>query len=406
MAEQTVPTRRQRDPRLDFFRGVAMLIIFIAHVPRNHWSNFIPARFGFSDAAEMFVFCSGFAAAIAFGGTFIRAGFWHGTGRVLYRIWQLYTAHILVFFLIAGLMVAGNALFAEPNYINRLNLEFFFNETPKALLGLLTLTYVPNYFDIMPMYMGALLMIPVFMALARIHPWLAMGFSVTVYCANWMLDGGLPAHPNHDHLEWFFNPFGWQLVFFTGFAISRGWLTPPGFNRYLMAASVIFVIAAAPISHWWFFVGYQDSLPFLSEWRDATLPWRVKTDYGILRFIHFLALAYIVINLVRGREHLLLHKVCHPIRTVGQQALPVFLLNMWLAQLGGMVLDQIGRDQVTWALVNLTGLAIVVLFAYLVTAIKAEWWRKVIDNRMQGNAATERMASSRPATGSVLSPAE
>ena len=151
MAGQATKTRKQRDPRLDFFRGIAMLIIFIAHVPENHWSNFIPARFGFSDAAEMFVFCSGFAAAIAFGGTFIRAGFWHGTGRVLYRIWQLYTSHILIFFLIAGLMVAGNALFAEPDYINRLNLEFFFEETPKALLGLLTLTYVPNYFDIMPM---------------------------------------------------------------------------------------------------------------------------------------------------------------------------------------------------------------------------------------------------------------
>ena len=403
MAEQATKTRRQRDPRLDFFRGVAMLIIFIAHVPQNHWSNFIPARFGFSDAAEMFVFCSGFAAAIAFGGTFIKAGFWHGTGRVLYRIWQLYTAHILIFFLIAGLMLAGNATFAEPDYIDRLNLHFFFNETPKALLGLLTLTYVPNYFDIMPMYMGALLMIPVFMALARIHPLLAIAFSLSVYCLNWVLDGGLPAHPNNPDIEWFFNPFGWQLVFFTGFAISRGWLTPPPFNRALMASCIIFVVAAAPVSHWWFFVGYKESLPFLADWREFTLPWRAKTDYGILRFIHFLALAYIVVNLVRGREHLLLHKACHPIRTVGQQALPVFLLNMWLAQLGGMVLDQLGRSQTTWALVNLTGLAVVVLFAYLVTALKKEWWRKAIENRAA--ASVERKSPANPASA-ALSPAE
>jgi hypothetical protein len=406
MAEQAAKKLKQRDPRLDFFRGIAMLIIFIAHVPENHWSNFIPARFGFSDAAEMFVFCSGFAAAIAFGGTFIRAGFWHGTGRVLYRIWQLYTSHILIFFLIVGLMLAGNALFAEPDYINRLNLEFFFEETPKALLGLLTLTYVPNYFDIMPMYMGALLMIPVFMALAHIHPWLAMGFSVAVYCANWAFDGGLPAHPNYEHIEWFFNPFGWQLVFFTGYSISRGWLKVPGFNRYLMAACIVFVVAAAPISHWWFFVGYQDSLPFLAEWHAATQPWQAKTDYVILRFVHFLALAYIVINLVRGREELLARKVCHPILTVGQQALPVFLLNMWLAQLGGMVLDQIGRNQLTWALVNVAGLSIVVLFAYLVTAIKTEWWRKAINERSWVAAAPGRAETPRPAATSALSPAE
>lgn len=400
MTDKPTKTQRQRDPRLDFFRGVAMLIIFVAHVPKNHWSNFIPARFGFSDAAEMFVFCSGFAAAIAFGGTFIKAGFWHGTGRVLYRIWQLYTAHILIFFLIAGLMLAGNAAFAEPDYVGRLNLHFFFNETPKALLGLLTLTYVPNYFDIMPMYMGALLMIPVFMALARVDPRLAILFSIGVYCLNWIYDGGLPAHPNHAHIEWFFNPFGWQLVFFTGFAISRGWLTPPPFNRTLMAACIVFVVAAAPVSHWWFFVGYKESLPFLAEWRELTLPWRAKTDYGILRFIHFLALAYIVVNLVRGREHHLLHNAFHPIRTVGQQALPVFLLNMWLAQLGGMVLDQLGRSQATWALVNLSGLAIVVLFAYLVTAIKKEWWRKAIENRAA--MSEERHSPANPA----LSPAE
>ena len=74
-----VQPKKVRDPRLDFFRGVAMLIIFIAHTPANLWNSFIPARFGWSDATEMFVFCSGFAAAIAFGGTFIKSSFWYGT---------------------------------------------------------------------------------------------------------------------------------------------------------------------------------------------------------------------------------------------------------------------------------------------------------------------------------------
>ena len=56
-----------------------MAIILVAHVPGNPVTEFIPARFGPSDAAEMFVFCSGFASAIAFGGTFRRAGFALGT---------------------------------------------------------------------------------------------------------------------------------------------------------------------------------------------------------------------------------------------------------------------------------------------------------------------------------------
>ena len=68
------PIRRQRDLRLDFFRGLAMFIILIAHIPNNAWALWIPARFGPSDAAEMFVFCSGFASAIAFGSVFLERG--------------------------------------------------------------------------------------------------------------------------------------------------------------------------------------------------------------------------------------------------------------------------------------------------------------------------------------------
>ena len=80
---------RQRDPRLDFFRGVGMLIILIAHIPYDGWALYIPARFGFSDATEMFVFQSGMASAIAFGGTFDRGGFTALLVRVVRRILQI-----------------------------------------------------------------------------------------------------------------------------------------------------------------------------------------------------------------------------------------------------------------------------------------------------------------------------
>ncbi|MEL7099375.1 MAG: OpgC domain-containing protein, partial [Pseudomonadota bacterium] len=48
---------RVRDLRLDFFRGIAMFIILIAHTPGNFLTSWIPARWGFSDATEIFVFC-------------------------------------------------------------------------------------------------------------------------------------------------------------------------------------------------------------------------------------------------------------------------------------------------------------------------------------------------------------
>lgn len=61
-----------------------MLIIFIAHVPNNLWASFILARYGWSNAAEIFVLCSGYAGDIAFGETFLRAEFGYGIAQILY----------------------------------------------------------------------------------------------------------------------------------------------------------------------------------------------------------------------------------------------------------------------------------------------------------------------------------
>jgi hypothetical protein len=158
-----------RDAKVDFFRGLALLIIFVNHVPFNEMQQFTPSRFGLSDAAEIFVFCSGFVSAVVFGRCFERSGLWLGTLRVLNRCSHIYAAHIGLFVLAALICVLGNTLFAAPDYISRLNIRYFFDETREALLALATLTYVPNYFDILPMYLVLLLWTPVLWALARWH---------------------------------------------------------------------------------------------------------------------------------------------------------------------------------------------------------------------------------------------
>nr|MDJ0983357.1 OpgC domain-containing protein [Kiloniellales bacterium] len=161
--------RSERDVRLDFFRGLAMFIIFIAHVPANPWGRYIPARFGPSDATEIFVFCSGFASALAFGSIFVKKGFFLGAARIVYRAWQIYWAHICLFLMTASVVVLGTEFIGIKDYVGRLNLHHFFNDPANGVVHLLTLTYVPNYFDILPMYFGVLMMIPIMMALSRIH---------------------------------------------------------------------------------------------------------------------------------------------------------------------------------------------------------------------------------------------
>ncbi len=388
-----------RDVRVDFFRGIAMLIIYMAHMPGNRWGEFIPARFGPSDATEWFVFCAGFASAIAFGGVFVRRGMAMGTARILHRCWQIYWAHIGLFFAVAALCVAGNFyLGTEKDYVGNLNLYPFVNDdTMRGIFHLMTLTYVPNYFDILPMYMVILLMVPIVMALARIHAAFAGAFCVAVYVATWVWGLNFPAEWWTER-QWFFNPLGWQVVFFLGFATSAGWIRPPRPNWWLTGAAILFVLAILPFKY----APIWENVGWINAFSYELLPGFEKTDFGLLRLLHFMCLAYLAYAAFLGREHWLAMDWAKPIVKVGQNSLPVFLSSMWLSWAGGMVLDLIGRDDLTWALVNLGGIAILIGVAYGAAWFRAQPWRKKRDHAAASAAdsqAEPRYVSSRPTFG-------
>jgi hypothetical protein len=388
---------RPRDPRLDFYRGIAMFIILCAHIPGNRWTGWIPARFGFSDATEIFVFCSGMASAIAFGGSFARRGWWLGTARVLFRCWQVYWAHIGLFFFIAMSMAALNLTGAfEKNYVNALNLGPFFKAPAEQIVGLFTLTYVPNYFDILPMYLVVLALMPLMMGLERVGLWAVFLTSVAIWIAAnpYVIglgpDGAeLPAEPWSER-EWFFNPFGWQLLFFTGFAFMKGWLPAPPVSRLLALAAAAFLLVSAPFGSWKVFLWVEAwNADLAAQIRPAwplTAEWREKTDFGLLRYAHFLALAYLgwVIageggkRLIAGGNGLAsrIWAIALKIITkVGQQSLAVFVFSMALARLIGFVLDQTGRSVPMTAVANLTGFALIILCAYAAGWFKSQPWR-------------------------------
>ena len=379
-----------------------MFIILLAHTPGNAWTSWIPARWGFSDATEMFVFCSGMASAIAFGRTFDRAGLGLGTVRVGFRIWQVYWAHIGMFFAIAMMLAAIDQTGAyDKVYIGTLNLWKFFAEPGPQLVGLFTLSYVPNYFDILPMYMVVLALMPLVVALARISRalgaalvillWLAAQERLLTMVGLGGLHLNLPAEPWSER-QWFFNPFGWQLVFFTGFALMRGWIPAPPINKALLIVAGVIVIANVPLSNIgvravsreWFGLAFENN-PVI-EWRVANKGLIDKSDFGILRYVHFLALAYLGYALAGHKgARLMAHgtslaarvweNILPLIMKVGQQSLAVFIVSMVLARVNGFVLDNIGREAATWTLVNLTGFGVLVLCAYGAGWFKSQPWR-------------------------------
>jgi hypothetical protein len=391
-------TPRVRDLRLDFFRGLAMFIILIAHTPGNFLTLWIPARWGFSDATEIFVFCSGMASAIAFGGGFDRAGWVLGTARVLFRVWQVYWAHVCLFFATLALTVYLTDLdITGRNYWGQLNLWMIFVESdkwenPDILLGFMTLRYVPNYFDILPMYMIVLLMMPIVMALSRVDlklvalfvigVWL-MGQSALMQSMNlgaYHLE--FPAEPWSDR-SWFFNPFGWQLIFFTGFAFMRGWLPKPPVTATLLAVAAFLVIANVPLSN----IGVREfGLEWAKDWRNAYDPLFNKTDFGILRYVHFLSLAYVFWVLAGDKGNNLLASgagafarawaiALKVILKVGQQSLAVFITSMFTARLMGFMMDVAGRSITMTLLVNLFGFIVLIAVAYGAGWFKSQPWR-------------------------------
>ncbi|WP_268956921.1 OpgC domain-containing protein [Roseibium aggregatum] len=371
---------------MDFYRGIGMFIIYIAHVPWNWWTLWIPARFGFSDATEIFVFCSGMASALAFGKVFETHGWGMGAARIVYRMWQVYWAHIGQFFIIAVSLVAlhesgflKSCCGLTEDYVGSLNLWHLFDNSRVTLPGLFSLTWVPNYFDILPMYIVILGLIPVMMFVARYSVPAAFACSIGL----WLLANfgflSLPAEPWSDR-PWFFNPFAWQLVFFTGFAFMRGWLPAPPVNRGLVALAIAILLVTLPFAYFRIHLNVQ----WVDDVRNSIEPFWRKTEFGLFRYIHFLALAYLA-WLAAGEHGRRLYghgrkwgAFVRVVQKVGQQSLAVFMASLVIAQTAGILRDMVwGRGElIPQVLSNLLGFMALIAVAYTVSWFKGQPWRK------------------------------
>jgi len=389
LADVAAVKPRFRDPRLDFFRGLAMFFIYFAHCNGNIFYNFIPARFGPSDSADLFVFVSGMTVAIAFGGTFARQGWLIGTARIAYRCMQLYAAQLGMFCALAVAVVVGTRFFGDSNYIRQVGFQGFFADPAGSLIGLVTLTYDPPYVDILPLYIGVLAMVPLVMALARISPRLVIGASIALYLAANFWHLNLPNHAEDN--GWHFDPFAWQLIFLTGFSLQRGWLKVPMASRALFWGSVAIVVLGVAISQ----SEICDRVAAIDALRAWAAKFNDKTYLDPIRYLHFLATAYVTIRLLRGREHYLLSEPLRPIVKCGQQALSIFICGMVLSHIGGMVFDHIGIGFGPQVLVNGITLPLLVAIAHGVAWFKNAPWK-------QGAAPEIRQSERAPSRAPIV----
>ncbi|MBL8832510.1 MAG: OpgC domain-containing protein [Rhodospirillales bacterium] len=360
--------KKPRDLRLDFFRGLSLVAIFTAHVPGDWLAEIIWARFGLSDAAHVFVFISGYAAAMAFGGTFLRQGFATGTARIVWRCAQLYSVHMALFVL--GAAICAWAATKGIDYAAFLGISDFFADPGRTLLGLFTLRYVPTYFDILPLYMLVLACVPLVLLLARIHPGLVIALSVAVWsfvqATGFNFDSGTSTGQG-----WGFNPLAWQMLFFTGFALSRGWVEAPRFHPALVAVCAAYLlfgfVAIHPAVH-----SLHPALVDLHAWAYSHAH---KPNLDLRQYAHFLALAYVVLWAIDPRRELLASRLARPFVELGRQALPVFFAGMALAHVGGIAFAVGGDGLTLQVLVNAAGIGGLYAVARISAWVKVAPWK-------------------------------
>ena len=151
----------QRDLRLDLFRGLALWLIFLDHIPSNIVSWVTIRNYGFSDATEIFIFISGYTAAFVYGRAMRERGFLIVAGaRILKRAWQIYVAHIFLFAIYHGRDRLRRASFENPLYAEEMGILDFLKQPDVTIIQALLLKFKPVNMDVLPLYIVLLLLFP------------------------------------------------------------------------------------------------------------------------------------------------------------------------------------------------------------------------------------------------------
>src|SRR5690242_18100409 len=198
-----------RDLRIDACRGIALWWIFLDHVPNNIGSWLTLRNYGFSDAAEIFMFVSGVTCALAYGNAWRREG-WIGTiKRTLRRSWDIYVAFLLLTLACAILVhLAGGGRFADVS-----NTRILLDDPGATLARAAILQYRPVNTDVLPIFVLLhLLFAPLLWLLLR-APNLTLGASLALYVLVRAFGWIVPAWPAS---HWAFNPLAWQLLVVLG----------------------------------------------------------------------------------------------------------------------------------------------------------------------------------------------
>lgn len=371
----------ERDLRIDFLRGVALLMISIDHAPWNALSLGTLRAYSFGDAAELFFFMSGYVAALVYGRTLARKGLVPAMARIYRRARDLYLAQIALLAGVALFLYSYSVLWEDDSVIGNFRLGPIVAHPMKMMTQALILHYQPTYMDILPGYVALFLVLPFMLWLLQRNVWIALGASFAVYLG--VQSEGWALHTLPDGHAWLFNPFAWQFLFMLGAAFGArklDALLPALRTRAAFAVSLVF---ALPVAVMMGSAAWHDFLPAVPSLRVLDVATQ-KEMLPPFRILSFLALAHLGWRALPSGEAIARSGLGSLVIKCGQQSLSVFSAGVVLSVLASVVY---GDWQSQFAVCAATAIGIALLAAL---AWCLDWVQKngLTANRMQSAAAT------------------
>jgi hypothetical protein len=344
---------------IDFWRGFALVTIFVNHIPGIYWSRFTHSTYSFSDSADLFVFLAGFSLRLLVGTPGRHQPAWYLTLRLLGRAVELYAAQILITMIALAMLATAATLLDNPLLLEWHNAAAVFYDPVLTHIGLAALTHQLGYFDILPLYVVLMAMAPIYAIIDRYAPGWVLPVSVTLYLATLIVPLPMPTWPTDG--QWFFNPLAWQLVFVLGFVLAR----EDGVGGFVRRNILPIRLIAVPIVVFSVIVWVNYWLPDPTTLPQPRLLFILaKTYVTPMRLIQFLAVVA-VFSITYPYIKRFFPALIEFLSMLGRNSLIVFCVGSLLS-LGGQILRLIYRgDIIGDTLVVICGVAIMALAAWL-----------------------------------------
>jgi hypothetical protein len=362
-----------RDIRLNLFLGIANWFMFLDHIPNNVVSWITARNYGFSGAADLFIFISGYTACIVYSNMMLERGFIVGTTRIFGRVWQLYAAYIVLFVIYAVSIGYVAAQYAAPDIINEFNVAGLIDNAVRTLAHGLILQSKALNLDVLQLYtMLMALFGPALWMMLR-KPALTMTGSLALYFAARQFEWNLPSFPDG---SWYFNPFCWQLLFLSGAWLALG--ETEGTKRkarsirkspVLICLAIAYLMFALVMTMAGRFPGLAELFP---RWLFEAFNPNDKTNLAPYRLLHFFAVVFVVTRLASKDWPGLKWPIFSPLIKCGEQSLAVFCVGVFLSFVGHFVLNISSGSVMVQIGVSACGIAIMTFVAYCISWSKQQ----------------------------------